>query len=460
MKSDTIAAISTAMGGSGIGIIRISGDEAISVVDRIYHSKDNKKKIGDQKSHTIHYGYIYDGDELIDEVLVMLMRGPRSFTAEDTVEINCHGGVYAMKRVLDTVIKHGARPAQPGEFTKRAFLNGRIDLSQAEAVIDVIQSKNEYALQSSLGQLKGSVKEKIKDIRERIIFQIAKIESALDDPEHISLEGYPQELKRIVDQMADEVNRLIQSSDNGRLIKEGIQTVILGKPNAGKSSLLNALIGEEKAIVTSIAGTTRDILEETITLNGITLNIFDTAGIRETEDTVEKIGVEKAKEKADKADLIIYVVDSSTELDENDKEIISVIKDKKVIILLNKSDLEQITTEERLRKEKGSGYPIISISVKENAGIDLLEQKIKEMFYHGEISFNDEIYITNARQKSSLMDTAESLKKVLESIELGLPEDFYSIDLMSAYESLGNIIGESGGEDLINEIFGRFCMGK
>ena len=460
MKSDTIAAISTAMGGSGIGIIRISGDEAISVVDRIYHSKDNKKKIGDQKSHTIHYGYIYDGDELIDEVLVMLMRGPRSFTAEDTVEINCHGGVYAMKRVLDTVIKHGARPAQPGEFTKRAFLNGRIDLSQAEAVIDVIQSKNEYALQSSLGQLKGSVKEKIKDIRERIIFQIAKIESALDDPEHISLEGYPQELKRIVDQMADEVNRLIQSSDNGRLIKEGIQTVILGKPNAGKSSLLNALIGEEKAIVTSIAGTTRDILEETITLNGITLNIFDTAGIRETEDTVEKIGVEKAKEKADKADLIIYVVDSSTEMDENDKEIISVIKDKKVIILLNKSDLEQITTEERLRKEKGSGYPIISISVKENAGIDLLEQKIKEMFYHGEISFNDEIYITNARQKSSLMDTAESLKKVLESIELGLPEDFYSIDLMSAYESLGNIIGESVGEDLINEIFGRFCMGK
>ena len=460
MKSDTIAAISTAMGGSGIGIIRISGDEAISVVDRIYHSKDNKKKIKDQNSHTIQYGYIYDGDELIDEVLVMLMRGPRSFTAEDTVEINCHGGIYAMKRVLDTVIKHGARPAQPGEFTKRAFLNGRIDLSQAEAVIDVIQSKNEYALQSSLGQLKGSVKEKIKDIRERIIFQIAKIESALDDPEHISLEGYPQELKRIVDQMADEVNRLIQSSDNGRLIKEGIQTVILGKPNAGKSSLLNALIGEEKAIVTSIAGTTRDILEETITLNGITLNIFDTAGIRETEDTVEKIGVEKAKEKADKADLIIYVVDSSTELDENDKEIISVIKDKKVIILLNKSDLEQITTEERLRKEKGSGYPIISISVKENAGIDLLEQKIKEMFYHGEISFNDEIYITNARQKSSLMDTAESLKKVLESIALGLPEDFYSIDLMSAYESLGNIIGESVGEDLINEIFGRFCMGK
>ena len=458
MKSDTIAAISTAMGGSGIGIIRISGDEAISVVDRIYHSKDNKKKIKDQKSHTIHYGYIYDGDELIDEVLVMLMRGPRSFTAEDTVEINCHGGIYAMKRVLDTVIKHGARPAQPGEFTKRAFLNGRIDLSQAEAVIDVIQSKNEYALQSSLGQLKGSVKEKIKDIRERIIFQIAKIESALDDPEHISLEGYPQELKRIVDQMADEVNRLIQSSDNGRLIKEGIQTVILGKPNAGKSSLLNALIGEEKAIVTSIAGTTRDILEETITLNGITLNIFDTAGIRETEDTVEKIGVERARTYAKDADLSVYVVDSSTELDENDEEIMELLKDKKAIVLLNKSDLEPAVTKEML--EQKTEKPVIPISARNEQGVDLLEQKIKDMFFQGELSFNDEVYITNVRHKKALEDAYQSLTMVENSIAMDMPEDFFSIDLMNCYESLGSIIGESVGEDLVNEIFSKFCTGK
>ena len=460
MKNDTIAAISTAVGGSGIGIIRISGEEAISVVDRIYHSKDNKKKIKDQPSHTIHYGFIQDGEDVIDEVLVSVMRAPKSFTSEDTVEINCHGGVYAMKRVLDTVLKYGARPAEPGEFTKRAFLNGRIDLSQAEAVIDVIQSKNEYALKSSLGQLKGSVQKKIRKLRERILYQIAFIESALDDPEHISLEGYPEELKKETESLLSEVNRLIASADNGRMMKEGIQTVILGKPNAGKSSLLNALIGENRAIVTDIAGTTRDVLEETISLNGITLNISDTAGIRQAEDVVEKIGVEKAKEKADGADLILYVVDSSTEMDENDEEIIKVLEGKKVIILLNKSDLEQKTAADEIRTRTDQKYPVISISVKENEGIGLLEDQIKEMFYQGEISFNDEIYITNARQKSSLVNAADSLLKVLESIDIGMPEDFYSIDLMSAYESLGEITGEAVGEDVVNEIFARFCMGK
>lgn len=460
MKNDTIAAISTAVGGSGIGIIRISGEEAISVVDRIYHSKDNKKKIKDQPSHTIHYGFIQDGEDVIDEVLVSVMRAPKSFTSEDTVEINCHGGVYAMKRVLDTVLKYGARPAEPGEFTKRAFLNGRIDLSQAEAVIDVIQSKNEYALKSSLGQLKGSVQKKIRKLRKRILYQIAFIESALDDPEHISLEGYPEELKKETESLLSEVNRLIASADNGRMMKEGIQTVILGKPNAGKSSLLNALIGENRAIVTDIAGTTRDILEETIALNGITLNISDTAGIRQAEDVVEKIGVEKAKEKADGADLILYVVDSSTEMDENDEEIIKVLEGKKVIILLNKSDLEQKTAADEIRTQTDQKYPVISISVKENEGIGLLEDQIKELFYQGEISFNDEIYITNARQKSSLVNAADSLLKVLESIDIGMPEDFYSIDLMSAYESLGEITGEAVGEDVVNEIFARFCMGK
>ena len=464
MQKDTIAAISTAMGGSGIGIIRISGEEAVSVVDRIYHSVDNKKKIADQPSHTIHYGYIYDGEEMIDEVLVMLMRAPRSFTAEDTVEINCHGGVYAMKRVLEAVIRHGARPAQPGEFTKRAFLNGRIDLSQAEAVIDVIQSKNEYALQSSLSQLKGSVLEKIKKLREEILYQIAFIESALDDPEHISLDGYPDRLKAETDSLLSEVNRLIASADNGRLIKEGIRTVILGKPNAGKSSLLNTLLGEERAIVTDIAGTTRDVLEETLTLSGITLNVFDTAGIREAEDLVEQIGVQRAKEKADTADLIIYVVDASTKPDENDRAILRVLKDKKVIILLNKSDLLPQTTkkqiEELAESLTGRDYPVISISAKERTGVDELEQKIRDLFYRGELSFNDEIYITNARQKAALMDASESLQKVQESIATGMPEDFYSIDLMDAYEALGRITGEAVGEDLVNEIFGRFCMGK
>lgn len=459
MKNETIAAISTAVGSSGIGIIRISGEEAISVADRIYKGKDNKR-LKEQPSHTIHYGFICDGEEMIDEVLVSIMRAPRSFTAEDTVEINCHGGVYAVKRVLDAVIKYGARPAEPGEFTKRAFLNGRIDLSQAEAVIDVIQSKNEYALKSSVSQLKGSVHKKIKEIRQSILYQIAFIESALDDPEHISLENYPKELYSKTQELLSQVKKLIDSADNGRMMKEGIETVILGKPNAGKSSLLNTLIGESRAIVTDIAGTTRDVLEETITLNGITLNIFDTAGIRKAEDIVEKIGVEKAKEKAKDADLIIYVVDSSTDTDENDREIIRVLEDKKVIVLLNKSDLDQKTTEENIRGMIGKEYPVIHISAKESTGIEILEQKIKEMFYHGDISFNDEIYITNARQKSALLEASESLKKVLESIEAGMPEDFYSIDLMSAYEALGEITGEAVGEDLVNEIFGRFCMGK
>ena len=460
MYKDTIAAISTAMAGAGIGIIRVSGPEAVSVVDRIYYSRDNKKKLADQPSHTIHYGFIQDADEVLDEVLVMLMRAPRSFTAEDTVEINCHGGIYAMKRVLDVVLKNGARPAEPGEFTKRAFLNGRIDLSQAESVIDVIQAKNEYALKSSISQLKGSVNRKIRQLRERILYQVAFIESALDDPEHISLDGYPDKLENETELLLAEVNKLIASADNGRMIKEGIQTVILGKPNAGKSSLLNALLGEERAIVTDIAGTTRDVLEETINLSGITLNIVDTAGIRSTQDKVEQIGVGRAKEKAELADLILYVVDSSMELDENDGEILSFLDGKKAIILLNKSDLESVVTPEMIQKCTENAYPVIEMSLKENRGIDQLEQKIKDLFYHGEISFNDEIYITNARQKSSLKEAAEALQKVQESISMGMPEDFFSIDLMSAYEALGAIIGEAVGEDLVNEIFGRFCMGK
>ncbi|RKJ47930.1 tRNA uridine-5-carboxymethylaminomethyl(34) synthesis GTPase MnmE [bacterium 1XD42-54] len=460
MKGDTIAAISTAAGGSGIGIIRVSGSEAISVVDRVYRSKKNRKRIADQDSHTVHYGYIYDGDDPVDEVLVVLMRAPRSFTAEDTVEINCHGGVYAMKKVLDAVIKHGARPAEPGEFTKRAFLNGRLDLSQAEAVMDIIQSENEYALQSSLSQLKGSVFQKIKRLREDILYEIAFIESALDDPENISLDGYPEGLAEKTGNMLKELKDLIVSADNGRLIKEGVQTVILGKPNAGKSSLMNALIGEERAIVTNIAGTTRDTLEETIHFEGITLKLIDTAGIRQSEDMVEKIGVERAKEKAANADLILYVVDSSTQPDENDREILNYLSDKKAVILLNKSDLVQETTEEKIQDFIGKEYPIISISVKENKGIDLLEKKIKEMFYTGNISFNHEIYITNARQKASLIRAEESLKKVQESISFGMPEDFFTIDLMSACEALGEITGETASEDLINEIFGKFCMGK
>ena len=457
MKTDTIAAIATAMSSSGIGIVRISGEEAVLVADRIFEMK-NHKKLSEMPTHSIHYGHIHDEDEVIDEVMVLLMRGPKSYTREDTVEIDCHGGVYVMKRILETVIRHGGRPAEPGEFTKRAFLNGRIDLSQAESVIDVIYSKNDFALKSSLSQLSGSVSEKIRDIRGTVLHEIAFIESALDDPEHISLEGYPEQLSEIVSDVVDKIEKLLANSDNGKMLKEGISTVIVGKPNAGKSSLLNTLVGEEKAIVTDIAGTTRDVLEEQINLNGVLLNVIDTAGIRDTEDVVEKIGVERAKKYLKDADLVIYVVDTSTALDENDAEIMELLRDRHAIILLNKSDLEQITTVEDVRKHLDK--TMIPISAKEQTGIDALEKEIKEMFFSGKVTFNDEVYITNIRQKTALQEALRSLKLVQQSIEDDMPEDFYSIDLMNAYEELGTIIGEAVEDDLVNEIFSKFCMGK
>lgn len=454
----TIAAISTAMSESGIGIIRVSGPEAVDIVSRIYRSKGGKKDINKVPTHTIHYGYIYDGEELIDEVLVMVMRAPRTFTGEDTVEIDCHGGVYAMRRVLETVLKNGAKTASPGEFTKRAFLNGKMDLSQAEAVMDVIQAKNEYALKSSMEQLRGSVQKAIRDIRKDLIYHIAYIESALDDPEHISLDGYSQELLESVEKAQEEIAHLLKTASDGKMIKEGIRTVILGKPNAGKSSLLNVLVGENRAIVTDIEGTTRDILEEYINLHGISLRMIDTAGIRETEDVVEKIGVNRARDMAKEADLILYVVDSSRPLDENDEEIISMLDSRKAIVLYNKTDLEPKVDMKALKERVNR--PVISVSAKEETGIRELEKEIKNMFFSGEISFNDEVYITNARHKEALMEAAESLRLVKNSIEMDMPEDFFSIDLMNAYESLGRIIGESVGEDLVNEIFSKFCMGK
>lgn len=470
MQTDTIAAIATAVSDSGIGIIRISGSDALLVADKVYRSPKNQKKLSQAASHTIHYGYIYDEDELIDEVMVAVMRSPHSYTTEDTVEINCHGGILVMNRILETVLHHGARLAQPGEFTKRAFLNGRIDLSKAEAVMDLIHSKNEFAMKASVNQLKGSVSAKVRSLREDILYEIAFIESALDDPEHISLEGYPDKLMAKTRGLSQELKKLIDSADNGKMLKDGIRTVILGKPNAGKSSLLNVLVGEDKAIVTSVAGTTRDVLEESIKLHGIGLNMIDTAGIRDTEDEVEKIGVEKARKYANQADLVIYVVDSSRELDENDEEIIELIRDKKVIVLLNKTDLESVVTEEQIKDKFREIYEgeekhddslhVIRTSTKDNTGIDEFEKTIQDMLFAGRIAVNDEIYITNQRHKEALVEAYDSLKMVQKSLEDEMPEDFYSIDLMSAYAALGRIIGEEVGEDLVNEIFSKFCMGK
>lgn len=456
--ADVIAAISTALGPSGIGIIRMSGDGVMEILYNVYRDRKGRKDIRKVSSHTIHYGYIADGDEMIDEVLVLWMKGPRTYTGEDTVEIDCHGGVLAVRRVLDTVIKYGARPADPGEFTKRAFLHGKIDLSEAEAVMDIIQAGSAYALHNSLQQLKGSVRKAVIEIREKILYHAAYIESALDDPEHFVLEGYGANLEKVLLPVKEQIHGLIESFADGRLLRDGIRTVILGKPNAGKSSVLNLLLGEERAIVTDIAGTTRDVLEEQIMLKGISLRLADTAGIRDTDNPVEQIGVDRARQYAEKADLILFVLDSSLPFDDEDGRLLESIQDKNYIVLLNKTDLRSAVSLEEVREK--TRKPVLLFSAKEGRGLEALEELIKEMFFGGGLSFQEEIYITNSRHKQEFVEAEECIDLVLGSIADGMPEDFYFIDLMGAYAHLGNIIGESVGEDLVNEIFSKFCVGK
>lgn len=457
MAEDTICALATAAVESGIGIIRISGPEAVERISPMIRSKSGKP-VDIHESHRIRYGFVYDNDQILDEVLVATMLGPKSYTGEDTVEIDCHGGVLMMRRILDAVERQGIRLAEPGEFTKRAFLNGRIDLSEAEAVGDLITSQNDLALKASIRQLRGSVSQKIKEYRAVILEDDAFIEAALDDPEHIPLDAFPEKLEQHVLKIQDGLHQLIRTADDGKIMREGVKTVILGKPNAGKSSLLNVLVGSDRAIVTDIAGTTRDTLEEHINLSGVSLCIVDTAGIRNTDDTVEKIGVERALNEAKDADLIIYVVDSSVPLDSSDEQIISEIRDRKAIVLMNKSDLEAVLSLEELKEI--TGHTVLSISAKDQTGIDVLEKTIREMFYHNEVNFNDQIIITNARHKACLEHANDALSEVLNSIHMCMPEDFYTIDLMRAYTELGYILGEEVSEDLVNEIFSKFCMGK
>ncbi len=455
--TETIAAIATATAPAGIGIIRISGSDAIEIADRIYFGK-NEKRLSDQKGNTIHYGWIKEKNETIDEVLVSVFKDPHSYTGEDSVEINCHGGVIAVNKILEAVLRAGARLAEPGEFTKRAYLNGRLDISEAEAVMDIISAKSEYALQSSVSQLKGGLNRKISSVREKLIYELAFIESALDDPEHISIEGYSAKLYEIVKEQMDILKKLRDTSEKGKYIEEGIKTVILGKPNVGKSSLLNMLAGKQRAIVTEIPGTTRDIIEETVPVGKTVLRIIDTAGIHESDDKVEKIGIDLAWEKAEEADLILYVIDSSEILNDNDREILDKIKEKKGILILNKIDKEQIITKEDVKEI--SGFPIIEISAKEEIGEESLRKTIQKMFFEGDISFNDQVFITNIRHKKLLDESIDSLILVKNSIEDEMPEDFYSIDLMGAIGALDNIIGGNLSEDLVNEIFSKFCMGK
>ena len=455
--ADTICALATAAVEAGIGIIRLSGDNAVELVSSFVRTKGGKP-LNIQESHRVKYGFVCDGEQVVDEVLVLTMRGPRSYTGEDTVEIDCHGGILMLRKILEICVKNGARPAEPGEFTKRAFLNGRIDLAEAEAVSELISARSEDGLKASMAQLRGSVSEKIREFRGILLEDDAYIEAALDDPEHISLEGFTERLQEDVKKVQTGVRKLLDTAEDGRMLREGVRTVILGKPNAGKSSLLNALIGEDRAIVTSVAGTTRDTLEEQIQLRGVSLLLVDTAGIRETEDIVEKIGVERAMQAAEGADLILYVVDASEPLNADDVRIMEFIRGKKAIVLLNKTDLPPAVTQQLL--EEKTGQPVLPVSMKKQEGLEALSDLVQKLFEHQEIRMNAEVIITSARHAALLRNAEQALSEVLRSIEMGLPEDFFTIDLMRAYTELGYILGEEVSEDLVNEIFSKFCMGK
>ena len=466
-KTDTICAVATGMGRSAIGMIRVSGPEAVPVCDGIFKGK---KRIKDMDSFTAAFGRIMDGDTILDEAVVLVMKAPHTYTTEDTVEIDLHGGTYVVRKVMDLLIRKGVRTAEPGEFTKRAFMGGRIDMTEAEAVMDVINAESDMALSASVNQLTGRLRDEIRDLREKILYNTAYIESALDDPENYSLDGFDENLNATVEEVLSRIDVLIDSSDEGRIIKEGIRTAIVGRPNAGKSSILNLLLGENRAIVTDVEGTTRDTLEEYAEIDGIVLKLIDTAGIRETEDTVEKIGVEKARRSIDEADLVLLVIDGSEGLTENDREIIQLLGDKKVIVLINKSDKQQIISDEDIIKMVGetldisrvskADVDVLQISAKTAEGLAQLKEKIKELFFSEKIDYNNQVYITNTRNKESLIAAKSSLEKVVESVAAGVGEDFYTIDLMSAYESLGEIIGEALEDDLADKIFREFCMGK
>ena len=460
---DTIASVATAVSHAGISVIRISGSQAFSIIDRIFKPHDQSVDMKNPESYRMYYGNIMDGQDMIDECIILIMKGPHSYTREDVAEIDCHGGITVVSDILDLVLRSGARPAEPGEFTKRAFLNGRIDLSQAEAVMDLISSKNESSRKNAMNQLKGSLSDKIKKIRSEILYEIAYMESAMDDPEHYDLQDYPPALREKNENWIRETERLIESFDDGRRMSEGIRTCIVGKPNAGKSSLLNALMGEERAIVTEIPGTTRDTLEEQINIGGITLSLVDTAGIRNTSDLVESIGVERARKEIGRAELVLFVIDSSEEISREDLEIADLVRDKRKIILVNKSDLRQdqdIFQEDLLYDYMNEEDSLIPISAKYREGMDNLNTVLKNMFFHGRIDVNHDVIITNERHKNQLVQACESLICTRRSIDDGMPEDFFTIDLMNAYEKLGMIIGEAVEEDLVNEIFSKFCTGK
>ena len=455
---DTIAAIATGISEAGISIIRISGDKALKIVSEIFVGK-NSRNINDIKSYTMRYGHIISksNGEIIDEVIVTYMKGPKSFSGEDTIEINCHGGIISSNRILEEVIKAGCRIAEPGEFTKRAFLNGRIDLSQAEAVIDIIRAKTELSMKAALSQSEGRLSKEIKTLRHELLAVIAHIEATVDFPEDDLEEVTASNAEENLTHILYNIDNLIKNADEGKIIRDGISTVIVGKPNVGKSSLLNQLLSENRAIVTEIAGTTRDVIEEYINIEGIPVKIVDTAGIRETKDLVEKIGVEKTKDKINEADLIILMFDSSNELDDEDKEIIEYVKNKKYIVLLNKSDIGgKISTSDLINLNDSH---IIETSAKLGEGLTEIKECIKAMFFNGDIKSSD-LLITNTRHKEALIRAKESIEAGIVALKNTFAIDLASIDIRNAWTYLGEISGETLEEDIIDKIFSEFCIGK
>ncbi len=470
--NNTITGIASGMGG-GIGIIRISGNQSLEIVGKVFRTKKYIDKIHGKlndgftwdcnyffkkQTHTISYGFIIDGNSIVDEVIVLLMKAPNSYTKEDVIEIDAHGGPFVVKKILEILLKNGAKLAEPGEFTKRAFLNGRIDLSQAEAVMKIISSKSNFALDSAVKQLEGRVSVYIEGIRQELLHNLGFIEAALDDPEHYNLDEYREDILTSIEDKINKLSTLLKCFDDGRMKSEGINTVIVGKPNAGKSSLMNLLLDEERAIVTNVAGTTRDIIEETVYLDNIVLNLVDTAGIHKTNNLVENIGVDRAVQYLKKADFVIYVVDSSVSLDAADKQIINLLKDKVGVVLMNKSDLNVKLSEDDIKRNLD--WDCIEFSNETKQGLQKLSDYIKNSFLHGDITFNDQVYLTNIRHKEAVEEALNSLIQVRDSINLGMPEDFLTIDMMDAYKKLGLINGETASEDLINKIFKDFCMGK
>lgn len=459
---DTIVAISTVLGESAIGVLRVSGNQAIPIVDKVFRGQ---KTLSDTPTYHARYGYIYENDtnSQIDEVICLVMRAPHSFTTEDTVEISCHGGVVSVRRVLRTILDAGARLADPGEFTKRAFLNGRIDLAQAEAIIQIINAQTEAGMEIAVQQLKGQLSKKINQLRQKLIRVLAHLEAALDFPED-EIQGFStDEISESLQKAISEIENLLKTSQSGKIFRQGIKTIIVGKPNVGKSSLLNTLLSEQRAIVTEIPGTTRDLIEEMINLDGIPLRLIDTAGIRETKDKIENIGVERSKEFLSTADLVLLVLDISQDLTSEDWQIIQLAQDKKVIIVLNKLDLPAKIDEDEMVREIKKLIPVHSLvrtSVLLDEGLDKLKNSIKELIFAGQIIPTDQTILINLRHQRALIDAQQSLKRAEESFQLQMPYDIVSIDLRAGLEFIGQITGETLADDMIDQIFAEFCLGK